>query len=162
MRIRFNAVLGLTLTMALTFGVFPVSGYAQKEKTNTAIELYVAPDGSDSGMGTIDDPLATLEGAKNKVKAVKKDRVSVTVYFRGGTYRFNNAVTFGESDSGSETSSVVYKNYNNEIPVFSGALNITTEDFNPVDSVTEKRLPNSSKGKVGYVDLKNKGISHLT
>lgn len=162
MRIRFNAVLGLTLAMALTFGAFPISGYAQKEKTNAAIELYVAPDGSDSGKGTIDDPLATLEGAKNKVKSVKKDGISVTVYFRGGTYRFNNAVTFGESDSGSDTSSVVYKNYNNETPIFSGALNIKTEDFNPVDSDTEKRLPNSSKGKVGYVDLKKKGISHLT
>lgn len=77
--------------------------------------LYVSPDGSDTADGSFLSPLCSLEGAKNAAKSMAGH---VTVYFRAGTYLFDNTVDFGENDK----SNVVYKAYDGEKVVFtSGA-----------------------------------------
>lgn len=78
----------------------------------TESELFVSPDGDDSASGSITEPLATIEGAKNAAKSING---RVTVYFREGTYSFDKTVTFDENDK----SGVTYKAYNSERVVFS-------------------------------------------
>ena len=77
--------------------------------------LYVSPDGSDTADGSFLSPLCSLEGAKNAAKSMAGH---VTVYFRAGTYLFDNTVDFDENDK----SDVTYKAYDGEKVVFtSGA-----------------------------------------
>ncbi|MBN1308468.1 MAG: DUF4990 domain-containing protein [Chitinispirillaceae bacterium] len=76
---------------------------------------YVAPDGSDNGSGTEDNPFATM--AKGQTSASAGD----TVWFRGGTYEFisstaEDGVTL--SKSGSSERRIHYWAYPGEKPVF--------------------------------------------
>ena len=41
---------------------------------SNALELYVALDGSDSNPGTIEKPFATLEGARDSIREIKRSQ----------------------------------------------------------------------------------------
>ena len=77
--------------------------------------LYVSPDGSDTADGSFLSPLRSLEGAKNAAKSMTGH---VTVYFRAGTYLFDNTVDFDENDK----SDVTYKAYDGEKVVFTSGV----------------------------------------
>ena len=91
-----------------------------------AAELFVSPDGDDSSAGTIDAPLATLAGARDAVRKLN-GTVSgdIVVNFRGGTYRQTEPVTFGLEDSAKGDSRIIYQAYQDEVPVISGAQQVT-------------------------------------
>ena len=89
------------------------------------IVLYVSPTGGDSNPGTIEKPLKTLEGARNKVRQLKGNAdVPVEVIFRGGEYRFSQTVNFGMADSGSKENPIVYKAYEGEDVQFKGSVEV--------------------------------------
>ena len=85
-------------------------------------DLIVAPSGDDNADGTLEAPLKTLKGAKEKLKAlsIPEDK-KVTVWFREGTYAFFDTVAFDESDK----SNVLYRSYPDEEVVFSGSKEIS-------------------------------------
>jgi hypothetical protein len=92
-----------------------------------ATELYVAPNGNDAAAGTLEQPLTSLGGARDAVRAIIAGdngilKESVTVYFRGGTYHFDETVVFGLEDSGSAIADITYAAYGNETPIFSGGV----------------------------------------
>ncbi len=82
-----------------------------------ATDYYVATTGSDSNVGTMAAPFATLQKGVNT--AVAGD----TVYIRGGTYNITTPATTGAginfTKSGtSDTNRINYFAYQGEIPVF--------------------------------------------
>jgi len=100
--------------------------------------FYVATNGNDAWSGTLpapngpqtDGPLATLPGARNKVRAWKTGNGGtlpgpVEVQFRGGVYRFEQTVSFDYDDAGAFGKTVTYKAYPGETPVFSGGRPVT-------------------------------------
>jgi uncharacterized protein (TIGR03437 family) len=99
----------------------------------TTANFYVSPSGNDSWSGTLasanpagtDGPFATFDHARAAVAALNKASLTqVTVQFRGGTYFLPATVQFSASDSGSATTAIVYLNYPNESPVFSGGMRL--------------------------------------
>jgi hypothetical protein len=77
-----------------------------------AAELYVSPDGNDADPGTRDQPLQTLQGARDRVRNIDKNgSQDVLVLFKAGDYFIGNTVHFGGEDSGSSGSRVIYKNW---------------------------------------------------
>ena len=84
-------------------------------------DLIVAPNGDDNAEGTLEAPLKTLKGAKEKLKVsdIPSDK-KVTVWFREGIYTFFDTVAFNESDR----DNVLYRSYPNEEVVFSGSKEI--------------------------------------
>lgn len=72
-------------------------------------DLYVAPDGSDSGDGTLRHPYATLG------KAVAAVRPGQTIALRGGTYRPTEPI--GIKTSGTAAEPITLSNYRDEHPV---------------------------------------------
>jgi hypothetical protein len=92
-----------------------------------AAELYVSPGGADSGAGTIARPLATLEGARNAVRALiaSAPKEDITVRIRGGTYRLRKTVVFGLEDSAPPGRTITYQAYGDEEPVFTSAVPVT-------------------------------------
>ena len=109
------------LTIFLLFGIL-----VAQAATGWAVDLFVAPDGDDSGPGTIDRPLATLDGAKAKVRQVKKSAdAPITVRLREGTYYLSSPIVFEPEDSGTAEAPVTYAAYRDERVVVSGGRRIT-------------------------------------
>jgi hypothetical protein len=85
----------------------------------------VAPDGNDENRGTLTEPFATLQHAREAVRKSKKAGTKpVTVYLRKGVYHLSRPVTFTEDDSGSSDAPVTYKAYPSERPVISGGYKL--------------------------------------
>src|SRR5512133_3723106 len=86
------------------------------------IELYVTPQGDDRSPGTATQPLATIEGARDQVRAMKKQgalKAPVRVVLRGGTYFLKDTLVFTAEDSGTSECPVAYTAAAGEAPVIS-------------------------------------------
>ena len=93
---------------------------------NCSAEIFfIAPNGSDAGTGTLQDPWATLAGARDNVRPYLDGDGDITVYFRGGTYSFTETVVFGKGDDGTASQSITYAAYPGETPVFSSLVRVT-------------------------------------
>ena len=57
--------------------------------------FYVAPNGSDANPGTEAKPFATIEKARQAVRAVNKHMTGdIVVVLRGGVYRIDRTIVF--------------------------------------------------------------------
>jgi hypothetical protein len=127
-----------------------------------AVTLYVAPNGDDANAGTLEKPLATLQKARDLIRAAKQGGVlpagGAKVYLRGGVYPAAAAVELTAEDTGSTEAPIIYRAYREEKPVFRGLKTLT--GFKPVtDAAVLARLPEESRGKVLQLDLKANGVS---
>ena len=121
-------------------------------------QFYVSPAGNDKNPGTMDQPLASLTGARDKIKALK-NKSGTIVYFRGGSYAFSETCTFGQEDAGTISEPVTYRNYKDEAVFFTGGRTLNVVQFQPVkDKKILDRLPLESINKVQVIDLKAAGI----
>ncbi len=124
-------------------------------RTSKGKTFYVAPNGDNSNPGTIEKPLATLAGARDKVRAVLNDNDNgdITVYFRGGYYYFKETVVFGLEDSGTENQVVTYRNYPGETPVFSSGVHITGWRLIQADDPGYDQIPQVARPSVYIADV---------
>jgi len=125
-----------------------------------AIDVYVAPNGSDSNSGTASAPLQTLLGARNKVRTLAKNQ-QIRVFFRAGTYQFSQTVGFGSSDSGTSTNPVVYQSYPGETAFFDGGRVLDTSGFTKVTGSLEGRLATAAKGNAWSQVITDQGLIDL-
>jgi hypothetical protein len=129
-----------------------------------ALAFFVAPAGSDKNPGTLKKPFATLERARDAVRA-RKTRGALpaggaTVYLRGGTYAVTNTFVLSELDSGSIGAPVVYRAWQDEKPVFDGGFHV--RGFKKVrDPAVLARLPPEGRARVRVADLKAQGYTAL-
>ncbi len=99
------------------------SGYAAAPATH---EIFVAPNGSDTGDGTITSPFKTIKRAQEKVRELNDDMTGdINVYLREGVYRQTETLEFTEEDSGTNGYYVNYKGYKNEKAKISGGIEVT-------------------------------------
>ncbi len=134
------------------------------ERENVApadpIELYISPKGKDSNAGTRSSPLQSLEGARQRLRMLRKSHPGrpAIVRVRGGAYSLEKPVLFSAEDAGDEQTSVVYSAKHGEQPVFSGSKKLMnwkrTQDTNVL-----KRLDPMVRGKVYVANLKAAGIT---
>jgi hypothetical protein len=89
----------------------------------TAAEFHVSPKGNDANPGSARKPFATLEKARDAVRAFKQakgDHDTVTVWLHGGTYQPAQRLMLGPQDSGTATAPVRWCAAPGETPVVSG------------------------------------------
>lgn len=95
----------------------------------TAAVFYVSTVGNDQWSGQKaeaagnDGPFATLDRARQAVRALKKNpgfSRDIIVYLRGGTYPITAPLTFSEEDSAPKWHKIVYAAFEKEQPVISG------------------------------------------
>lgn len=115
-------VLGL-LTLAAS-GLHADDYLVATSRTLYAAEFYVAPDGNDDNAGTKAKPFATLERARDAVRAARKtgaeNKAGCTVCLRGGNYFLSETFRLDDRDSG-----VVFRAAAGEEPVVYGGPRIT-------------------------------------
>jgi len=132
-------------------------------------EVYhVAPRGDDLWSGKIaevdgtDGPFATLERARDAIRALKAERGlppgGVTVRIAGGTYLRRKPFELDAADSGSPTSPIVYRSVDGERPRFVGGE--IMRRFDPIaDESIRDRLDPAARDAVVAADLRAAGIT---
>lgn len=96
--------------------------------TQGPIDIVVAPNGSDGGQGTLDQPFQTIERARQFIRTTGRNQnmtQSFSVLLRGGIYPLPSTQNFDVGDSGSNGHSVYYQSYPYEMATLSGGKQIT-------------------------------------
>ncbi|MBE5039706.1 right-handed parallel beta-helix repeat-containing protein [Ructibacterium gallinarum] len=133
---------------------------AQEEE----VILYVSPNGSDAGDGSYENPLATLNGARQRVQQIKRSikQGRIIVSFLEGEYSFHQTVKFSREDSGTEKVSIIYRAEPGQTVSFTGSKPVDSSAFTPVtDPAIRVRLRPEVRDRVGQLDLKQQGISNI-
>jgi len=92
----------------------------------SAVEIFISPNGSDSGKGTFEKPFKTFGRVQEEVLKLKaKTDENITVQVRGGIYRIAETVRFRTQDGGEKNQQIIYKAYKNETPVISEGIKIS-------------------------------------
>jgi len=136
---------------------FPVSSGFSKE-------IHVSPQGDDSARGTADQPLASLQRARDLVREARRERPNepVTVWVAGGDFLQGEPLVLGPEDSGSSEAPVVWRTKAGDQPRLLGARKLSVGDFRPVtDPATRARLAAGAEDHVVEVDAAALGLKQL-
>ena len=127
-----------------------------------AAEFFVAPNGNDANAGTRQAPFATVERARDAVRALKAKGSlppgGVMVTLLAGSYPRGAAFELTANDSGTATASIVYRAAPGATVVFSGGTRIPR--FEPVtDPAVLRRLDEKARARVLRADLRSLGVT---
>ncbi|WP_166844776.1 Ig-like domain-containing protein [Isoptericola sp. BMS4] len=126
--------------------------------------FFVSPDGDDAANGTENQPLRTLEGARDAIRELKATDglpdTGVTVYLREGTYQRSASFTLGEEDSGTADAPITYRSYPGETARLSGGTTLPHDDFEPVTdtAVLDRIVETDARDDVVQIDLRALGV----
>ncbi|MBN1346314.1 MAG: right-handed parallel beta-helix repeat-containing protein, partial [Phycisphaerae bacterium] len=127
------------------------------------LAFYVAPDGKDANPGTKDKPLATLEAARDAIRATKNAGPlahPVTVWIRAGIYERTKTFDLTKDDAGTPAAPITYRAFPGEHPRLVGGRTLDPAWFQPVsDTAVSDRLDPKVRGKILQVDLAAHGIT---
>lgn len=129
--------------------------------------FHVSPTGRDEHAGTADAPFATLERARDAVRALKRERGGglpedgVTVEVAAGRYRLAAPFLLAEQDSGTPQAPVRYRCAPEARAWLYGGADVPVSALREVrDPALRKRLPQASRAHVRALDLKALGIRY--
>jgi hypothetical protein len=108
-----------TLLLAAALALFPGI---------VSADYWVAPNGDDVGLGTRENPFATLRRARDEIRKQKAAGAlgqDATVFVHGGLYVLDDTLKLGPEDSGSAEGKVVYRACDGEKPTLIGGRLIT-------------------------------------
>lgn len=130
-----------------------------------AMELHVAPGGDDAGAGSAVAPYATLERARDAVRAAKTSGEmpadGVTVWVHGGDYFLDGSLLLGSEDSGEVGRSVRFAAPEGQMPRLIGGRRLPAESFVPLPETVRQRLEEGARAQVLSADLALLGITDL-
>lgn len=161
---HLKRMVALICTVCCTF-VGGISSYAYEEPEFAT--LFVASDGNDDNDGTIENPFATIERARDEIRKIKQNgalpKDGICVYIRGGDYRVSSSIQFTKEDSGTEASPITYRSYRDEKVNIYGGIKINSNDLKKTsdNAVLDKIYDKSAKGNILELDLTKYGISDI-
>ena len=114
--------------------------------------FYVAVDGDDRWSGTRARPFATLQAARDAVRALRRAgglKTPVTVYLREGTHFLGKPFCLKAGDSGTPECPITYAAFDGERPVISGGTRVEDWEETKLEGkrVWRAVLPDVAKGK---------------
>ena len=142
-------------------------GLATASPDADAIRLYVAIDGDDGDPGTEARPLATLEGARDALRALRAARGGLVggaeIVLRAGRYARTASFRLAVEDGGTADAPIRYRAATGEAVVLHGALEVPPERLARLeDAAALARLPDdAARRHVRVVDLGALGIDRL-
>ena len=123
--------------------------------------IFISPSGNDGNPGTKDRPVASIEKAHTLVRYLKKHLSagdSVTVYLRAGKYRLAQGIVLEPVDGGTKDNPVIYRSYDSENAIITGAVIINKYKPLSKDHPLYKKNPDIGK-KIIVIDLQKAGLS---
>ena len=155
---KIKRIIAAIITAAITasMAVIPVS-HAEEM---TGMIIYVAPNGNDSNDGSEASPLASMKGARDKIRQIKASGLpenGITVVFRGGYYQWDDTLEFTQEDSGTEKGKIVYRSYPGEKAVMEAGIRIPGSDFVKVtnEDILMKWSNAKAKENIRQIDIKS-------
>lgn len=126
--------------------------------------IYVAPEGNDSGTGSIHQPFKSLEKARDTLRLAKASGglpEGATVFLREGVYERESTFELDDRDSGTASAPVVYASYPGEQARLLGGRRLPASALRPVedDAVLDRLVDQSVRAKLRTLDLKSWGIT---
>jgi len=136
---------GLSIVVAVVLGGTGVSAEASSQPLRA--DFVVAPDGDDASTGVLAKPFATLQRARDAVRALKRERrdKDIVVVLRGGYYRLDKTLVLGLADAAPAGHTVTYAAYPGERPVIGSGVPVT--GWTRVEQ-DPSGLPAEAKGKL--------------
>ena len=123
----------------------------------TSADIYVNPNAELEGNGSLEKPLRTLEEAKEKIAELvaATPHININVYLMGGKYVLAETLELGTTETSYDR--VTFKNYNDESPVITGAVEIEQGGLKKVDGKEyySYQLPESAKVQGKYPQFRN-------
>jgi len=122
-------------------------------------EIYVAADGAENGEGSRKNPFATLEQARDSIRAGRKSGAigadeAVTVLLAPGRYYRQESFKLTEEDSGSAGAPVVYQALKRGQAHLYGGVALAAERFKPItDKAVLERLDPLVRTRVLVCDV---------
>jgi hypothetical protein len=109
------------------------------------IKFYVSTSGNDLNNGTLEQPFATLEAAKNAVRNLKKSGNAqpkpVEIIIKGGVYYLEETLELEPEDSGTKEAPITWRAAENESVVLSGGRVLKGEWIKGSDAIWHIDLP---------------------
>ena len=120
----------------------------------SAAEIWVALNGSDKNAGTKEAPLASVAMALRKARELRRlndpsIKIGIRIKIKKGVYRFVEPLFIRPEDSGTVISPTIIENADDELPVFSGGINI--KNWKKIKNIVPG-LPKAAHGKVWVTD----------
>ena len=89
-------------------------------------ELYVSPDGKDTGDGSVNAPFATLSAANEAVKSLRNGmQGDIVIHVASGYYQISEPIVIGVDGAGANGYRVIYRGDSEDKPVISGGVPVT-------------------------------------
>ncbi|HEY3322295.1 MAG TPA: LamG-like jellyroll fold domain-containing protein [Planctomycetota bacterium] len=134
------------------------------KRPDPGVTLFVSPDGKDANAGTKESPFASIQRARDEIRAIKKRGAlpagGVTVVLAGGEYPITDTLKLDAQDSGAPEAPIVYRSAELGAAHFQAGARI--KGFQPVkDQAILSRLPEEARRWVMQSDLKAQGITNL-
>ena len=124
-------------------------------------DVHVSPGGDDSHPGTASQPFATLERARDAVRALKSRGPlgPFTVWIHAGDHRRTNALELTSADSGTADSPIRWESAPDETGRILGGVALPPTAWKPVtDATILDRLDPAARPHVRQMDLRALGI----
>lgn len=125
------------------------------------LQLHVSTRGDDTAVGSSDSPLATIVGARNRIRSLRKESDSalepIEVLIHSGHYPQTETIHWTEDDSGTEDTPITYRSVDGEVVLCGGRVIDQWQPLANEDLI--HRLPPSAIGYVVSANLKQLGIS---
>lgn len=120
------------------------------------VQYYVDNEGGDDGNNglSIEQAFKTIEGARDAVRLVNGDMTGdIIINLKGGLYALDNPIELDNRDGGSNGFNVIYKNYNEEVPMLSGGEKIEGWELHDVTkNIYKATVETSVNFRQLYVD----------
>lgn len=131
MKKALSGILASVMVLGTVSAAAPISVQAEEREDSertVAYTVYVSPEGDDTrGDGSKEQPFATIEKAKEKVRTLDKNSGDIVVEIADGTYELDDTIVFDENDSGNENCTIYYEAAEGADPVISGGKVLDSE-----------------------------------
>ena len=125
-----------------------------------AADLYVSTTGSDTNPGTVQAPLASIDGARQAIAAQGlAGQEPVTVHVADGVYYLPETVVFTAKDSGKKEGSVVYRAQNEGRAILSGGSKLKLSWTPWRDGIYQAKTPAGLKIDQVFVNGQNQRMA---
>ncbi len=158
-------IIALLTLITVMLSAFPMCTFAMTDAGYTY--LYVAPDGNDEAAGTIDAPLASMDGARLKLREIKANgaigKKGAVVYFREGSYSVTKGMVFSGEDSGTADAPIVYRSYPGEKATFVAGAAMNPKDFYQVTdkSILDRIVDEGARSQIVAINLRQQGLNDV-
>ncbi len=137
----------------------PVAG------TKTALKCYVDMNQKEGGDGSLHKPFVTVDEALNRIRDMRKSNTltegAIEIVLKGDQFSVPQTIKLTNEDSGTERNPLVIRGESSQRRItLSGGIALTRWQIESDPAILE-RLPESVRGKVLRVSLKEQGLPQI-